>query len=263
MQSKVKEINDRLRSFGEKAVQQNNIPGRGQVTGYKPQYVLDAINAVLGQTEWRWEIIDEKIYLPNDQGKGGSVVVRIALYVRVDGEWLRKGDHYGGAKITMGFVGDALKAAVTDGLQKVFSTMSVARDSYSGILKQNAGRQAWSNTKAKFQKGSKPQTEDIPNTSPHLQAVPGETQQDTDSFKALLTGNPENDRQSIQNSDKGGEINPADYGLQPVKDVRFIRDGDFICAKDIKSGASYFSRKLLSGMGFSFQKETRSWAKAI
>lgn len=262
MQSKVKEINDLLRSFGDKAIQQSNIPGRGQVTGYKPQYVLDSINAVIGQNGWRWEIINEQVYLPNEQGKGGNVYVRIALYVKVDGEWLRKGEHYGGAKISTSSVGDALKAATTDALQKAFSTMSVARDSYSGLLKHNVGRQAWERNKPKSQETSKPKTEIKPDTPPNLQAVPEKNQQDQDGFEALLdrSNTVKKDRES---NDEDGVINPADYGLQVVKDVQFIKNGNFINAKDVKSGASYFARKILSEMGFSFQGETRSWAKAI
>lgn len=264
MQSKVKEINDLLRSFGDKAIQQSNIPGRGQVTGYKPQYVLDSINAVIGQNEWRWEIINEQIYLPNEQGKGGNVYVRIALYVKMDEEWLRKGEHYGGAKISTSSVGDALKAATTDALQKAFSTMSVARDSYSGLLKQNSGRQAWERNKSESQEGSKPRTEIKPDTSPapNLQAVPGKNQQEPDGFEALLdrSNAVKKDRES---NEEDGVISPADYGLQVVKNVKFIKNGDFINAKDVKSGASYFARSILAEMGFSFQKESRCWGKAI
>lgn len=259
MKSKVKEINELLRNLGNVAIQTSNIPGRGQVVGYKPQYVLDAINAILGQDGWRWEIQEKEIYLPNKEGKGGNVYVCLVLYVKIGDEWLRKGEHFGGAKITLGNVGDALKAATTDALQKAFSTMSVARDSYSGILKKNKDRQAWERNKDPKKVDNSPQ----PSDPPKLQPVPNAQEQN--GFEALLADNKNNveSKQEKKQPEEDEVVNPTDYGLQTVKDIKFIKKVNLIIAKDIKSGASYFSRDILGKMGFSFIGESRCWGKAI
>ena len=56
----VTEINNLLASYGKEAVQQTKMEKEGKIIGkikygFKPQYVFDAINEVIGPENWRYE----------------------------------------------------------------------------------------------------------------------------------------------------------------------------------------------------------------
>ncbi|BCO09313.1 hypothetical protein GF1_16890 [Desulfolithobacter dissulfuricans] len=131
----VEAINAQLRSFGREAVQEIKMVGKnGQVIGqvrygYKPQYVFDAVNAIIGPENWRYEVVSKEIF-------DNQAVVDVKLFVRVDGEWLCKGVQAGQMQIVRGNVGDAMKGAITDGIQKCMSLLSIGSDAYKGLLKE-------------------------------------------------------------------------------------------------------------------------------
>lgn len=131
----VEAINAQLRAFGKEAVQEIKMVGKnGQVIGqvrygYKPQYVFDAVNAIIGPENWRYEVVSKEIY-------DNQAVVDVKLFVRVDGEWLCKGVQAGQMQIVRGNVGDAMKGAITDGIQKCMSLLSIGSDAYKGLLKE-------------------------------------------------------------------------------------------------------------------------------
>ena len=101
----------------------------GQVKyGYRPQYVFDSVNDVLGPENWRYELTREEIF-------ENQAVAEIRLFVRVDGDWLCKGSHKGQMQIVKGNVGDAQKGAITDAIQKCMSLLSIGSDAYKGLLK--------------------------------------------------------------------------------------------------------------------------------
>ena len=62
LQEQIQAINQRLRAFGIEAVQEIRMTDRdgktiGQVKyGYRPQYVFDSVNEVLGPENWRYEL---------------------------------------------------------------------------------------------------------------------------------------------------------------------------------------------------------------
>jgi len=133
LQDKINRINEILRSNGKEAVQEVKMVGKnGQVIGqvrygYKPQYVFDAVNEVLGPENWRYDLEKEEIF-------DNQAVVTVTLHIRVDGEWLCKGSQKGQSQIVKGNVGDALKGAVTDAIQKCMSLLSIGTDAYKGLL---------------------------------------------------------------------------------------------------------------------------------
>ena len=101
----------------------------GQVKyGYRPQYVFDSVNEVLGPENWRYELTREEIF-------ENQAVAEVRLFVRVDGDWLCKGSHKGQMQIVKGNVGDAQKGAITDAIQKCMSLLSIGSDAYKGLLK--------------------------------------------------------------------------------------------------------------------------------
>ena len=134
LQEQIQAINQRLRAYGIEAVQELRMTDRdgktiGQVKyGYRPQYVFDSVNEVLGPENWRYELTREEIF-------ENQAVAEVRLFVRVDGDWLCKGSHKGQMQIVKGNVGDAQKGAITDAIQKCMSLLSIGSDAYKGLLK--------------------------------------------------------------------------------------------------------------------------------
>ena len=134
LQEQIQAINQRLRAYGIEAVQEIRMTDRegktiGQVKyGYRPQYVFDSVNDVLGPENWRYELTREEIF-------ENQAVAEVRLFVRVDDDWLCKGSHKGQMQIVKGNVGDAQKGAITDAIQKCMSLLSIGSDAYKGLLK--------------------------------------------------------------------------------------------------------------------------------
>ena len=133
LSKKVEEINAQLRAFGRAAVQEIKMMRNGKVIGqirygYKPQYVFDAVNNVLLPENWRYEVVSKEIF-------DNQVVAEVKLIVRVTDEWLCKGSQTGQMQIIKQNVGDAMKGAITDALQKCFSLLSIGSDAYRGLLR--------------------------------------------------------------------------------------------------------------------------------
>jgi hypothetical protein len=134
LQEQIDSINQRLRAFGIEAVQEIKMTDKGgnligQIKyGYRPQYVFDSVNEVLGPENWRYELTREEIF-------DSQAVAEIRLYVKIDDGWLCKGSHKGQMQIIKGNVGDAQKGAITDAIQKCMSLLSIGSDAYKGLLK--------------------------------------------------------------------------------------------------------------------------------
>ena len=128
----IEEINAQLRAFGREAVQEIKMMKDGKVIGqvrygYKPQYVFDAVNNVLMPENWRYEVVNKEIF-------DKQVVAEVRLFIRIKDEWLCKGAQTGQMQIVRDNVGDAMKGAITDAIQKCLSLLSVGSDAYKGLL---------------------------------------------------------------------------------------------------------------------------------
>ncbi|MDD2465574.1 MAG: hypothetical protein PHI97_16375 [Desulfobulbus sp.] len=134
LQEQIQSINERLRTFGIEAIQEIKMTDKGgnvigQVKyGFRPQYVFDSVNEVLGPENWRYELTKEEIFET-------QAVAEVRLFVKIDGDWLCKGSHKGQMQIVKGNVGDAQKGAITDAIQKCMSLLSIGSDAYKGLLK--------------------------------------------------------------------------------------------------------------------------------
>ncbi len=166
----VGEINNTLRSYGKEAVQEikmtskeGNLIGRIRY-GYKPQYVFDAVNAVLLPENWKHQVLSKEIF--NQQA-----VVEVILFVRIDKEWMCKGSHIGQMQIVKENVGDAYKGAITDAIQKCFSLLSIGTDSYRGLLEPvyKGLPQSKASIQPSAQPGIPQATSSLPETSPPVQ----------------------------------------------------------------------------------------------
>ena len=135
LQEQIQSINERLRTFGIEAIQEIKMTDKGgnvigQIKyGFRPQYVFDSVNEVIGPENWRYELTKEEIF-------ESQAVAEVRLFVKIDGDWLCKGSHKGQMQIVKGNVGDAQKGAITDAIQKCMSLLSIGSDAYKGLLKK-------------------------------------------------------------------------------------------------------------------------------
>lgn len=106
----------------------------GGYTGYEPQAVFDAMNAVFEIGAWGFEELSSEI----EPGEKGALAI---AKVRV---WLRGSDFqptaWGQNRVTRGDSGDARKGAQTDALKKALSYFSIGNRAYHGLLVKKPAR---------------------------------------------------------------------------------------------------------------------------
>lgn len=101
-------------------------------TGYKPQYVIDAVNSEFCG-EWDIEIVKNETY-PTVNKKGETVKNAFSqIRLTLNG---RKVDTVASHPI-LDDVGDAFKSAQTDAMKKAFAHFSIGNRAYHGLLKIN------------------------------------------------------------------------------------------------------------------------------
>ena len=103
-------------------------------SGYKPQFIVDAMNAVFGIGGWGFEEIAGEI-VTNQTEKGTSSVAIAQVKV-----WLKNIEFqpvgWGQSRVTKGDVGDAKKGCQTDAIKKALSYFSIGNRAYHGLLRE-------------------------------------------------------------------------------------------------------------------------------
>lgn len=116
--------------------------------GYKAQYVLDAVNAVLGPGNWRYDV-QRLAQGENDEGKKNPEFdVLVTLWLREEGGWFPVCQNFGGGNAARGDEADAYKGAVSDGLKKCFASLSIGNRVYRGEIQQSEALSARSGDEA-------------------------------------------------------------------------------------------------------------------
>lgn len=102
-------------------------------TGYKPQYIIDAMNAVFKIGGWNFqEVSSEILNFQTEKGTASLAVCQVnASLTGVDFHPVG----WGQSRVTKGDVGDAKKGAQTDALKKALSYFSIGNRAYHGLLK--------------------------------------------------------------------------------------------------------------------------------
>ena len=130
IEEKIKAVNTILQDGEPANISMDNYSG---FTGYKPQYILDAMNAVFHIGGWGFEEISSSLEGVNNEK--GTPVLAVAQ-VKV---WLKGVDFqpvgWGQSRITKGDIGDAKKGAQTDAIKKALSYFSIGNRAYHGLLK--------------------------------------------------------------------------------------------------------------------------------
>ncbi|WP_457680741.1 Rad52/Rad22 family DNA repair protein [Thermovibrio sp.] len=128
----VEKVDSILEKAGASAVQE--VPSKGRTLyGYKPQFVIDALNSVVGANGWGYKIVNESVTeVENKKGEKRFLAwVKVRLWV---GDTESFKEAFGGSE---NFTpGDALKGATTDAIQKALSLFSIGRKAYRGELKE-------------------------------------------------------------------------------------------------------------------------------
>lgn len=120
---KVKQVNEMLLQGEPENVSIDTYSG---YSGYKPQYVLDAMNEVFGLGGWGFEEVSSELV---SEDKLAVTQVRV---------WLEgitsQPVGWGQARVTKGDLGDARKGAQTDAIKKALSYFSIGNRAYRGQL---------------------------------------------------------------------------------------------------------------------------------
>lgn len=130
IEEKIKAVNQILQDGEPGNISKDSYSG---FTGYKPQYIIDAMNRVFHIGTWGFEEVASEIVA--HQTEKGTSSLAIA-HVKV---WLKGIDFqpasYGQSRITKGDVGDAKKGSQKDAIKKALSYFSIGNRAYHGLLK--------------------------------------------------------------------------------------------------------------------------------
>lgn len=124
--SKVKSVNEILLA-GEPG--NISVDEHSGYIGYKPQAVVDAMNAVFVYGEWWFEEIINEIEVGD---KSSLAVAKVKVFLKGI-EFQPSG--WGQSRVTRGDIGDARKGAQTDAIKKALSYFSIGNRAYLGLLK--------------------------------------------------------------------------------------------------------------------------------
>jgi recombination DNA repair RAD52 pathway protein len=129
-EEKVKAINQMLKDGEPRNISVDNY---SSFTGYKPQYLIDAMNFVFGIGNWGFEEMFSEV-LTNATEKGTQVpaVAKVKVWLK---DVASQPVGWGQSRVTKGDVGDAKKGAQTDAIKKALSYFSVGNRAYHGLLR--------------------------------------------------------------------------------------------------------------------------------
>jgi recombination DNA repair RAD52 pathway protein len=130
VEGKIKTVNQILQQGEPTNISVDTYSG---YSGYKPQHIVDALNAVFGIGGWGFiELAAEVVTTPTEKGSASLAVAQVQV-------WLKGIDFmpvgWGQSRVTKGDVGDAKKGAQTDAIKKALSYFSIGNRAYHGCLR--------------------------------------------------------------------------------------------------------------------------------
>ena len=107
--SQANKVNVLLETQGSRVVQEKKVGNRPAVYGYKPQFVIDAVNEVIGAENWHYQLHDTELFPSGEDGQSGQVVVAVEIFIRAsaESEFASHGIQFGQSQVVYGNVGDA------------------------------------------------------------------------------------------------------------------------------------------------------------
>ena len=129
---KVKAVNQILKDGEPHNV---SVDSYSNYSGYKPQYIFDAMNAVFGIGGWGFEeLASDILEQKTDKGETSLAVCQVKVWLK-DIQAFPVG--WGQGRVTRSDVGDARKSAQTDAIKKALSYFSIGNRAYHGLLQRN------------------------------------------------------------------------------------------------------------------------------
>lgn len=137
MSESTQQINDLVKKVNEilKAGEPNNVSvdSYSGYTGYKPQYIIDAMNITFGIGNWGFEeVSNEIVTVTNDTKQSQLAVAQVKVFLA---GCQASPFGWGQSRVTKGDIGDARKGAQTDAIKKALSYFSIGNRAYHGLLK--------------------------------------------------------------------------------------------------------------------------------
>jgi len=197
LKEKIEKINEILDGFGDEAIQEERRPF-GSLWGYKPQYLIDAVNEVLGIDGWGYKLIEMKT-TPVDGGRI-TATAQVEVYIKIGDSLVCKGPQFG---VSTNYPGDAEKGALTDGIGKSLSLWGVGSKAYRGLLRPSG------NGNANFQKEENPAPDEKPAPQPQSQSPEPPTKQQTALIKKLCA----------ERGEKVPEVHTKEEASQKIKEL--------------------------------------------
>ena len=136
IEEKVKKVNEVLKKNEPDNI---SVDTYSKMTGYKPQYVVDAMNQVFGFDGWGFDEISNELVDKDENGKPKLALANIRVWLR-NGEKKVLATSYGQSRVTRGDYGDAKKGAQTDAIKKGLSYFSIGNRAYHGLLSTNSNK---------------------------------------------------------------------------------------------------------------------------
>src|SRR6266567_6273592 len=129
VEEKIKAVNTILHDGEPKNISVDNYSG---FTGYKPQYLIDAMNAVFLGSWGFEEVSSETVSHQTEKGTSSLAICQVKVWLK-DISFQPVG--WGQSRVTKGDIGDAKKGAQTDAIKKSLSYFSIGNRAYHGLLK--------------------------------------------------------------------------------------------------------------------------------
>ena len=130
IEEKIKAVNQLLHDGEPGNVSIDNYSG---YSGYKPQYIIDAMNIVFKIGSWGFEEVTSEIVSHQaEKGTSNLALCQVKVWLK-NIEFMPVG--WGQSRVTKGDIGDAKKGAQTDAIKKALSYFSIGNRAYHGLLK--------------------------------------------------------------------------------------------------------------------------------
>ncbi len=130
LEEKVRAINQMLKDGEPGNISVDSYSG---AAGYKPQFIVDAMNVVFGIGGWGFEeLFAEVLTSATEKGTASLAVAQVKVWLK---DVASQPVGWGQSRVTKGDVGDAKKGAQTDAIKKALSYFSVGNRAYHGLLR--------------------------------------------------------------------------------------------------------------------------------
>jgi len=104
-------------------------------SGYKPQWIIDAVNTEFAG-QWKVESLQNSIYVsPKDKKEHAFVQVRVTFIGFLINGHCPSMEAFASHPNNQNDIGDAYKSAQTDAMKKALSHFSIGNRAYHGLLK--------------------------------------------------------------------------------------------------------------------------------